>query len=107
MDGWTPVAEDPKTEESAATIGLDSLTVAALREHRARQDTERAKAGDAWTETGKVFTDELGGWLHPDAVSEEFLRIYTRTGLPPINLRDARHCAATLIHASGGETSTQ
>jgi integrase len=103
VDGWTPIEEDPKTEESAATIALDSLTVAALREHKARQDAERKKAGDAWTETGKVFTDELGGWLHPDAVSEEFRRIYTRAGLPPINLRGARHCAATLIHAGGGD----
>lgn len=103
VDGWTPIEEDPKTEESAATIALDSLTVAALREHKARQDAERKKAGDAWTETGKVFTDELGAWLHPDAVSEEFRRIYTRAGLPPINLRDARHCAATLIHAGGGD----
>jgi integrase len=47
VDGWTPVEEDPKTEESAATIGLDSLTVAALREHKARQDAERKKAGEA------------------------------------------------------------
>lgn len=103
VDGWTPIEEDPKTEESAATIALDSVTVLALREHRARQDAERAKAGEAWTETGKVFTDEVGGWLHPDQVSEEFRRIYQAAGLPPINLRDARHCAALLIHASGGD----
>jgi integrase len=103
VDGWTPIEEDPKTEESAATIALDSLTVAVLREHRQRQDAERETAGDAWTETGKVFTDELGGWLHPDKVSEEFRRIYQAAGLPPINLRDARHCAALLIHASGGD----
>lgn len=103
VDGWVPVEEDPKTEESAATIALDSLTVAVLREHKVRQAEERAKAGAAWTETGKVFTDEVGAWLHPEAVSEEFRRIYAAAGLPPINLRDARHCAATLIHASGGD----
>jgi integrase len=103
VDGWTPVEEDPKTEESAATIALDSVTVLALREHKARQAAEREKAGAAWTETGKVFTDEVGAWLHPDKVSEEFRRLYTAAGLPPINLRDARHCAALLIHASGGD----
>ncbi|MFJ2631098.1 tyrosine recombinase XerC [Streptomyces sp. NPDC087422] len=103
VDGWTPIEEDPKTEESAATIALDSVTVLALREHKARQAAERVKAGDAWTETGKVFTDELGAWLHPDKVSEEFRRLYVAAGVPPINLRDARHCAALLIHASGGD----
>ena len=74
-----------------------------LREHKEQQAAEREKAGDAWTDTGKVFTDELGAWLHPDKVSEEFRRIYVAAGLPPINLRDARHCAALLIHASGGD----
>ncbi len=103
VDGWTPIEEDPKTEESAATIALDSVTVLALCEHRDRQLAERKNAGDAWTDTGKVFTDELGAWLHPDKVSEEFRRLYVAAGVPPINLRDARHCAALLIHASGGD----
>ncbi|SDP33696.1 hypothetical protein SAMN05216259_12433 [Actinacidiphila guanduensis] len=61
VDGWMPIEEGPKAEESAATIALDSLTVAVLREHKERQPAEREKAGTAWTETGKVFTDELGG----------------------------------------------
>ncbi len=103
LDGWVPVEEEPKTEESAETIALDSLTVAVLREHRQRQLEEKERAGAAWTETGKVFTTETGAWLHPDVASEEFDRISKRAGLPPINLRDARHCAATLIHASGGD----
>ncbi len=54
-------------------------------------------------DTGKVFTTETGAWLHPDLVSKEFRRLYERAGLPPINLRDLRHCAATLIHAGGGD----
>ena len=36
-DGWTPYESKPKTESSAATIGLDTATVAVLRAHRARQ----------------------------------------------------------------------
>jgi integrase len=64
VGGWTPIEEDPKAEESAATIALGSLTVAVLREHKERQPAEREKAGTAWTETGKVFTDELGGRPH-------------------------------------------
>jgi integrase len=103
VDGWTPVEGDPKTEEAAATIALGPLTAKVLREHEARQDAERENAGDRWTETGKVFTTETGGWLHPETVSDEFRAIYTAAGLPPINLRDLRHLAATLIHAAGGD----
>lgn len=103
VDGWTPVEDEPKTEGSAATIGLDQATVQVLREHKERQSREREAAGEKWVETGKVFTTELGEWLHPDILSKEFRRLYESAGLPPINLRDLRHCAATLIHAGGGD----
>lgn len=105
-DGWTPYESAPKTDSSAATIGLDKATVAVLRAHRARQNRERLQWGEAWKDTGKVFTREDGAWLHPEAVSEAFRRICSRTDLPPINLRDLRHVAATLIHAGGGDLHT-
>jgi integrase len=116
VDGWEPVEEDPKTDGSAATIALDDITVEVLREHRVRQQAERTawnaqaasdresgKETADWSETGKVFTAPAGGWMHPETVSDEFQRIYEGAGLPPINLRDLRHCAATLIHAGGGD----
>jgi len=106
MDGWTPYESAPKTDSSAATIGLDKATAAVLRAHRARQNRERLQWGSAWKDTGKVFTREDGSWLHPEAVSEAFRRICSRTDLPPINLRDLRHVAATLIHAGGGDLHT-
>lgn len=103
VDGWTVLETAPKTEGSAATIALDKATVQVLREHRKRQLQERLKAGAKWKETGKVFTTETGEWLHPDLVSRAFRRIAEKAGLPPINLRDLRHIAATLIHAGGGD----
>lgn len=103
VDGWTPVEDVPKTDGSAATIALGPLTVEVLREHKARQAKEKEAAGTKWVETGKVFTTELGEWLHPEKVSDAFRAICREADLPPINLRDLRHCAATLIHAGGGD----
>ncbi|WP_263170633.1 tyrosine recombinase XerC [Streptomyces sp. SCSIO ZS0520] len=116
VDGWVPFEDTPKTDGAAATIALDSVNVAVLREHRARKATEReawnaraaqeraaGKATADWAETGKEFVDLDGTWLHPEQVSDEFRRIQARADLPPINLRDLRHCAATLIHAGGGD----
>ncbi|PWI06552.1 site-specific integrase [Streptomyces sp. NWU339] len=116
VDNWEVFEDDPKTEESQSTIALDSLNVAVLREHRKRQlaerdewnrhaAAERAKGKDVadWVDTGKVFTEVDGSWLHPEQVSDEFRRISKRAGLPPINLRDLRHLAATLVHAGGGD----
>jgi integrase len=106
VDGWTPVEGDPKTDGAAATIALGPATAQVLREHKARQDDEREKAGAKWTETGKVFTTETGEWLHPEMVSDAFRAICRAADLPPINLRDLRHCAATLIHRGGGDIHT-
>lgn len=116
VDGWTPREDVPKTDGSAATIALDSVNVAVLREHRARKAAERAAWNERaareraqgkdtadWAETGKEFVDIDGTWLHPEMVSDEFRRICKAADLPPINLRDLRHCAATLIHAGGGD----
>jgi integrase len=103
VDGWVPVEGVPKTDGAAATIALGPLTAEVLREHKARQAAEKEKAGAAWTETGKVFADPFGGWLHPEKVSDAFRAICREADLPPINLRDLRHCAATLIHAGGGD----
>ncbi|MEW1719814.1 site-specific integrase [Streptomyces sp. NPDC093109] len=109
QDGWTPIESDPKTEGSAATIALGPATVTVLRQHRAQQLAERAERLEArlpWQETGKVFVDTDGGWLHPEKVSDIFRRLCREADLPPISLRDLRHVAATLIHAGGGDIHT-
>ncbi|MDT0346738.1 tyrosine-type recombinase/integrase [Streptomyces litchfieldiae] len=93
----------PKTDGSAATIGLDSVTVSVLRAFKARKARERLEWGEAWQDTGKFFTKEDGSWLHPDAVSDLFDRIAQRAGLPPINLRDLRHVTATVLHRAGAD----
>lgn len=103
VDGWTPIETAPKTDGSADTVQIDSGTVEVLKAHRARQMVEKEIAGAKWVETGKVFTTETGGWIHPDLVSKAFRRIYEATDLPPINLRDLRHGAAALIKAAGGD----
>ncbi|WP_408908519.1 hypothetical protein [Streptomyces albidoflavus] len=80
-----------------------------LRDHRARQAAERAERLEErlpWADTGKVLVDTDGGWLYPEKVSDVFRRLYREADLPPINLRDLRHVAATLIHAGGGDIHT-
>ncbi|MGW2816767.1 hypothetical protein [Streptomyces sp. NPDC001415] len=65
--------------------------MAVLKRRQARQqgeERERLARGEAWVDTGKVFTEADGTWLHPDKVSAAFDRILARTDLPPINLRD-------------------
>ncbi|UUU37116.1 tyrosine-type recombinase/integrase [Streptomyces sp. CA-210063] len=103
VDGWDLYESEPKTDGSANTIALDSMNIVVLRDHKTRQEKERAKWATAWQDTGKTFTKEDGSWLHPETVSETFRRILATTDLPPITLRDLRHVAATLTHGGGGD----
>jgi integrase len=52
-------------------------------------------------ETGLVFTQEDGSWLHPGKITDLFERLVAASSLPPIRLHDLRHGAATLMLAAG------
>ncbi len=99
--GWATEQGTPKSDAGERQIALDTQTVAVLRAHRARQDTERDAAGDAWTGPGLEFTAETGQPLHPAAVTHTFEMIAYLAGLPPIRLHDLRHGAATIALAAG------
>jgi integrase len=99
--GWDPVQGAPKSDAGERTIALDADTVTDIGTWRGEQDAEREAAGDAWTDSGFEFTDELGSPLHPAAVTDAFHLIAYLAGLPPIRLHDLRHGAATLLLAAG------
>jgi integrase len=92
---------DTKSASSRRTFELDPATVAALRTHRARQLAERLRWGEAWTDTGLVFTREDGTMLHPDRLTDAFLRRAERAGLPRITLHGLRHSYASTALQAG------
>ena len=99
--GWKTEIGPPKTERGERTVSLDSRTVAVLRHWRDYQVRDRQRWGDAWVESGLVFTREDGSPLHPDLATDAFARIAKHTGLPPIRLHDLRHTAASLALQAG------
>jgi integrase len=104
--GRTVAVGPPKTVASRRTIALDRTTVAVLRAHRRRQETERAAAGPAWRDSGYVFTTTDGQPLHPDFLTRRFRALVGRSGLPPVRLHDLRHGAASLAHSAGADLKT-
>ncbi|WP_066950774.1 tyrosine-type recombinase/integrase [Streptomyces lushanensis] len=100
QDGWEVEASDPKTDSGYRVVALDDDTVNVLKRHRERQDADREEWSSAWVETGHVFTQEDGSWLHPGKVTDLFERLVAASGLPPIRLHDLRHGAATLMLAA-------
>ena len=63
---------EPKTRMGKRSLALDPATVAALQEHKARQEQERADVGPAWMDSGLVFTRPDGSPIHPDLITDWF-----------------------------------
>ena len=89
--------EAPRTR----SLALDPATLAALQEHKARQEQERADVGAAWMDSGLVFTRPDGSPINPDLITDWFRRLARAAGLPPIRLHDVRHSYATAALAAG------
>lgn len=101
QDGWEIEESDPKTDSGFRTVALDDDTVEVLKQHRKRQRAEGEEWASGWVDTGLVFTQEDGSWLHPGKITDQFVRLVASSGLPPIRLHDLRHGAATLMLAAG------
>lgn len=99
--GGHPQESTPKTKAGQRRIGLDPGLVDILRAHRRRQLEDKLRAGTAWTDSGAVFTDEIGRPLNPDHISDRFGKLCATAGVPTIRLHDTRHTAVTLMIASG------
>jgi integrase len=99
--GALVVTKEPKTARSRRTIPLPQRTVEALRTWKVRQAKERLAAGSAYTDLGLVFSDELGGYLSPSAISKAFGRLVKAAELPKITLHQVRHSFATIALEQG------
>ncbi|MFF2650472.1 tyrosine-type recombinase/integrase [Streptomyces sp. NPDC058045] len=87
--------EAPKAD-SVRTLSLSLESGDNLVSFRSKQEQKRQEWGDAYVESGRVWTHENGEELHPDWISRRFTRLVELSGLPPVRLHDLRHLAATL-----------
>lgn len=91
---WAP-------EQTGALLGSVAEDRLYAMWHLIAQEADRAEWGSAWVETGLVFTQVDGSWLHPGKVTDLLERLVAASGLPPIRLHDLGHGAATLMLAAG------
>jgi integrase len=98
---------EPKTDRSRRTVKLPSEAVAALRAHRDRQNFERQRLGEDWTDYGLVFASAIGTPLNQRNVIRLFKAALVRAGLPEaIRFHDLRHAHATMMRQAGVDLKT-
>lgn len=93
---------ETKSRGSRRVIALDTGTIAALKEHRRRQNEERLMAGDAWAKFDLVFTNAIGDPVNPATFTRWTKQQATQAGVPPLTPHNAaRHGWATLALTAG------
>lgn len=92
--------DEAKTGESKDWVTVPPEVTVPMMAWRMQQDEERRGWGSAWTDTGHCFTWQDGGPYDPEQVSGAFERIAYGAGLPPVTLRDVRHCVPTYALAA-------
>jgi integrase len=93
------IVNKPKSERGTRTVALPPIAVDALRRPRQTQRLERVAAGPRWTDTGYVFTTQIGTPIDPDGLQRAWRKVSTRAGLGSLRFHALRHSAATVALA--------
>jgi integrase len=91
----------PKTKRSRRVVTLPSLTVEALRRHKADQAAMRLKLGMGKDDSGFVCARWDGELRSPRALTKEFARLIAKLDLPRISFHGLRHSHATHLLRAG------
>lgn len=95
----------PKNNKSRV-LTLAPSVVRLFRWQKLKQDGDRLKAGEAWEETGLVFTNPNGGCLSYRTVYDCFKCVLNKLELPEVRFHDLRHTYAVFAIQSGDDIKT-
>jgi integrase len=96
--------QSTKTRAGLRSVPLSGVAVASLLAWQLRQAEEAENAAEAWVGDGHVFTLEDGRALDPAYVTRLFQVIRKQDApLPELSFHGLRHCAASLMLASGAD----
>jgi integrase len=105
VNGHVREQNAPKTKAGLRAVALSDFAVATMLAWQLRQAEEAETAAEAWQTEGHVFTMDDGRPLDPAYVTRLFQKLCKGPGeeLPPLSFHGLRHCAASLMLASGAD----
>ena len=93
VNGALTISE-PKTARSRRTVPLPPPLVSMLRKHRTEQRRDKLRAANQWTDTGLLFTTELGMPVDPASVLRAIGAAAKKVGMAGVGVHTLRHSAA-------------
>lgn len=105
VNGRPAEQQTTKTRAGLRTVPMSDFAVATLLAWQLRQAEDAEAAAEAWSTEGHVFTLEDGRPVNPTYVTRLFQTLRKADGLelPPLTFHGLRHCAASLMLASGAD----
>ena len=105
-DGSRSFRLAPTKNGKSRTIALPTSIVSLLKDVKVKQLENRLLYGSGYTDSGFVFTDELGQHVRPQVVYRDFKIIVTQIGSPATRFHDLRHSYAVAAIKSGDDIKT-
>ena len=96
----------PTKNSKGRTISITPSVAATLRRVKHKQLENRLRYGEAWEDSGFVFTDETGHHLSASSVYKSFKRVMEEIGSPETRFHDLRHSYAVASIRSGDDIKT-
>jgi integrase len=85
---------------------VGKVAIALLKEHREKQELQKALAGERWKEHGMIFTTSIGTYIDQTKVSRAFKQILRDANLPDIRFHDLRHTSISILLDNGTPVNT-
>ena len=104
----------PLKNDKVRVIAPAPFILALLKQWKQKQAEDKLLSGSLWQgwktekerQTAIVFTNELGGHLHPLTVYNHFKKLATSVGAPQARVHDLRHTYAVLSLQNGDDVKT-
>lgn len=106
VSGKGRIDKGTKTVRSQRVIAMTDILADALKEYKKWQNQNKEVFGDKWEERDLIFTRDDGKPLHPDTITNWFVKFIKKNKLPHITFHGLRHTSATLLLSSGVDIET-
>lgn len=93
--------DEPKTAGSRRTVYLSTSMVQLLEQQQRYQEQQRHTLGKTWQDSGRVFTNSLGGTLLPNNLRRDMRRICEKAGVRLLRIHGLRDTYASLSARAG------
>lgn len=97
VSGYGIFEKETKTQSSNRKLSIAPGTLELLKLYRAEQASNKLRLGSKWKNSKKIFTNDVGGLMHPDKPYYIFKSIIKKNNLKDITFHALRHTSISLM----------